>query len=194
MKTALLAGLLALTIAPTTASAASWAIDTGHSEVGFKVRHMMVSDARGRFAKFGGTVDWDGKDLSKAKVSVTIDMASVDTGDEKRDGHLRGADFFDAAKHPQMKFESTAVKSSGDKLTMTGNLTLRGVTKPVTLTLDGPRGPVVGPWGKTRTGFSASGKISRKDFGVSWSKSMDKGGVVVADEVRIQLEIELIKQ
>lgn len=194
MKSIVSLGLATVLSLPAAAFAAPWNLDASHSEIGFKVRHMMVSDARGRFSKATATLDWDGKKLDTAKLSVEIDVASVDTRDEKRDTHLKSEEFFAVEKHPKMSFVSTKVKPAGKgKFTVEGDLTIRGVTKKVTLQAEGPRGPVVDPWGNTRVGFSARGKINRKDFGVNWNAALDKGGVVVAEEVFIELDAEFIQ-
>jgi len=186
-----LAAVLGLASVP--ALAETWSVDTAHSSVGFAVRHMMVSNVKGSFDKFTASVVGTPADPAAAKISATIEVASVNTREPKRDDHLRSADFFDAAKFPQMTFTSTKVeKTSATTAKLTGNLTLRGVTKPVTLDVEYT--PVVkSPWGKSVVGATATGKINRKDFGVNWSKSLDGGGLVVADEVTIQLELELVK-
>ena len=195
MKKSLLPLALAAVIgaASLPAAAQSWDIDASHSTVGFSVRHLMVSNVKGAFGKFTAKVDGDPSDPARAKISATIEVASVDTRDVKRDEHLRSPDFFDAAKFPQMTFTSTKVeKTSATTAKVTGDLTLRGVTKPVVLDVE-YTAPVKNPWGKMVAGASATGKINRKDFGVNWSKSLDGGGLVVADEVTIQLDLEFVK-
>lgn len=175
------------------AAAESWSIDASHSSVGFSVRHMMVTNVRGTFDKFTAKVDGSPADPATAKISATIEVASVDTRDAKRDEHLRAADFFDAARFPQMTFASTKVeKTSATSAKVTGNLTLRGVTKPVVLDVEYTQ-PLKNPWGKTVVGATATGKINRKDFGVSWSRNLDGGGVVVGDEVTIQLDLQFVR-
>ena len=196
MKKSLMSLALAavLGVASLPARADTWTADTAHSTVGFSVRHMMVSNVKGAFGKFTASVDGNPADPSSAKISAAIEVASVDTRDPKRDEHLRSADFFDAAKLPQMTFTSTKVeKTSATAAKVTGDLTLRGVTKPVVLVVE-YTAPVKNPWGKTVVGASATGKINRKDFGVNWSKSLDGGGVLVGDEVTIQLDLELVKK
>ncbi len=172
--------------------AQTWAIDKSHSYVGFRVTHLVVSKVKGQFGEFSGTINYDGKDLSKASVEVMIDPRSIDTQNENRDKHLRSSDFFAADSLPEMKFVSTKViPGEGNKFQIVGDLTMRGVTKPVTLdaelngTIQGMRGPVAG--------FSAVGKINRQDWGVSWSRSLDAGGLVVSDEVELNLEIEAMQ-
>jgi polyisoprenoid-binding protein YceI len=193
MKKNLLSVALAAVLGVTSLSALaeSWTVDAAHSTVGFSVRHMMVSNVKGAFGKFTASVDGSPADPTTAKISATIEIASVDTRDTKRDDHLRSADFFDAAKFPQMTFTSTKVeKVSATTAKVTGDLTLRGVTKPVVLDVEYTQ-PVKTPWGKSVVGATATGKISRKDFGVAWSKTLDGGGLVVGDDVTIQIELEL---
>ena len=196
MKKNLLSLALAAALGAATlpALAETWSADTAHSEIGFSVRHLMVSNVKGSFAKFSATVDGDPADPASARISAKVDVASVTTREPKRDDHLRSGDFFDAAKFPEMTFASTKVeKVSANRAKVTGNLTLRGVTKPVVLDVE-YTAPVKNPWGKTVVGATATGTINRQDFGVSWSKSLDGGGLVVSDEVKIQLELELIRQ
>jgi polyisoprenoid-binding protein YceI len=172
----------------------TYKIDATHSEVGFKVRHFL-SKIPGRFTKFQGTIQIDDKDLSKSSVEVTIDTASVSTDNEARDKHLRSADFFDAEKFPAMTFKSTAVREvSKGKLEVTGDLTLRGVTKRVTFPITN-LGMVNSPFGDVRAGFvDGTLKLNRKEFGVSWNKVLDTGGTMLSDEVEIALNIEAVKQ
>jgi polyisoprenoid-binding protein YceI len=196
MKKSLLSLALAaaLGVASLPALAETWTADTAHSNVGFSVKHMMVSNVKGSFGKFTASVDGNPSDPASASISATIEVSSVDTREPKRDDHLRSGDFFDAAKFPQMTFTSTKVtKVSATKATVLGNLTLRGVTKPVTLDVE-YTAPVKSPWGKSVVGATATGKINRQEFGVSFSKALETGGVLVGDEVTIQLELELVKQ
>jgi len=180
---------------PTFASAATWSIDPDHSNVGFKVRHMMVSNVKGEFGKFNGIVDIDDKDVTKSKVEVTIDTASISTGVAKRDEHLKSADFFDVAKYPTMTFVSQKVKNVGnDKLKVYGYLTLHGVTREVVLEVEGPTRAYKDPWGNIKRGTSAIAKINRKDFGLTWNTAIESGGVAVGEEITISLEIELLKK
>lgn len=182
------------TAAPVATTASTWEVDTAHSEVGFKVRHLAVSNVRGNFTKFSGTVKLDEKNIANSSVVVTVDTRSVNTNNQKRDKHLRSSDFFDADRYPEMKFVSTRVRKSGDGLEVTGNLTLHGVTKPITLAVEGPTGEVKDPWGKTRRGATARATINRQDFGLRWSKTLETGGLVVGNDVKIELEVELIKK
>lgn len=185
----------ALTVLPGLAMAESWQIDQQHSSVGFKVRHMMVSNVKGDFDRFSGIVDIDNKDLSKSKVTVSIDTASVNTGVTKRDDHLKSADFLEVGKYPTMTFVSKKVERAGkDRLKVTGFLTLHGITKEVVLDVENLSGVSKDPWGNLRRGASASARISRKDFGLVWNAALETGGVAVADEVTINLEIEMTKK
>lgn len=185
--------IIALSL-PALASATIWNIDPEHSNIGFKVRHLMVSNVRGLFEKHSGVVDINDKDITKSKVEVTIDTASINTNVQKRDEHLRSADFFDVATFPAMTFVSKKVAKAGkNKLKVTGDLTLHGITKQVVLDVEGPTGESKDPWGVIRRGAVASTKINRKDFGLVWNKGLETGGVVVGDEVTITLEIEMIK-
>lgn len=179
---------------PLAALAATWNIDADHSNVGFKVRHLMVSNVKGSFEKFTGSVDLNDKDITKSKVEVTIDTNSINTNVQKRDEHLRSPDFFDVAKFPTMTFVSKKVAKAGkDKLKVTGDLTLHGVTKEVVLDVDALSKESKDPWGNMRRGTTATTKINRKDFGLVWNKALETGGVAVGEEVLITLEIEMIK-
>jgi polyisoprenoid-binding protein YceI len=180
------------------AFAADWAYDPDHSSVGFKVRHMMVSDTMGAFDKVDAKVTLDDKDITKSAVEVTIDAASINTNNAKRDGHRKGADFFDVATHPQMTFKSTKDEkgSKPNTLKVTGDLTMRGVTKPVTLDVE-----LTDVWqdpkewgGNSHRGVKASGKLNRQDFGVKWQTKLDKGGVVVGDEVELTINAEFMQK
>ena len=168
--------------------AGTWDIDPVHSDVSFTVRHMMVSKVRGRFGTVSGEIV-TGENLASSSVAATIDASSIDTGNEQRDGHIRSADFFDVENHPQWTFRSTALRADGDDFALDGELTIKGVTRPVTLAIEiNGFGPDA--WGGTRAGFSASTTIDRNDFGVDIKMPLDGGGVVVSDKVQITLEIE----
>jgi polyisoprenoid-binding protein YceI len=172
--------------------AGTWTIDALHSEVGFSVRHMMVSKVRGRFTKFAGELVTAANPLDSS-VTAEIDLASIETGSEQRDGHLRSPDFFDTDNHPQMTYRSTGLRANGDHYVLDGELTLKGVTRGVPLKLElngfGPD-----PFGGTRAGFTATGQINRADFGVTYNAAIEGGGVVVADKVDLHLEIEAVLQ
>ena len=172
----------------------TWNIDTSHSEVTFAVRHMMISTVRGKFNTFGGTIDFNESDPTLSTIAVSIDVASVDTRDEKRDGHLKSGDFFDAEKYPALTFTSTKVEKLSDtRARVTGDLTIKDVTRSVVLDVD-YAGQARSPWGTTSAGFSASTKINRKDFGLTWNVALETGGVLVGDDVSIAIEAELVKQ
>ncbi len=174
------------------AHAAPWTIDAAHTSAGFKVRHMMVSWVRGEFGEVTGTIDFDPAHVEASKADVTIDIATVDTRNTKRDEHLRSADFFDAPTFPKMTFKSKKVANiTKAGFDLVGDLTIRGISKEVTLKVDGPSAEFKNPWGKTVRGFSASTTINRHDWKVSWNKSLDGGGIVVGDEVQIEIAIEL---
>ncbi|MGA8891500.1 MAG: YceI family protein [Anaeromyxobacteraceae bacterium] len=183
---------LALVPAMALAQASTWTIDGSHTRTGFSVKHLVISDVKGEFAKTEGKAQIDDADLSKSSVEVTIDAASVDTRDQKRDAHLKSADFFDVAKYPTITFKSTKVVPGKDgALSITGDLTMHGVTKPVTL--DGEISKaIVDPWGLTRRGVTLTGKIDRKAWGISWGKVTDVGAVV-GDEVKLDVQAEIVK-
>jgi polyisoprenoid-binding protein YceI len=178
-----------LSSAPLTA--ATWVFDESHSTVEFSVRHMMVTNVKGRIGGIKGSMDIDDKDLTKSKVDVTLDAATINTENAKRDEHLRGSDFFDVQKFPQIKFVSKKVVKSKDGLSVSGDLTIHGVTKTTELTVEGPSQSIKDPWGNVKRGFSATTKINRKDFGLTWNKALDGGGVVVGEEVKISIEAEI---
>jgi polyisoprenoid-binding protein YceI len=172
-------------------TATLWNIDLSHSAVHFTVRHLMVSKVRGAFTKWGAELALDDSDLTKSTVNVTIDASSIFTDEPKRDAHLRSADFFETEKFPQLTFKSTKVERDGDDLKVTGELTIRDVTKTVVLAVT-DNGRVKDPWGGTRAGFSAHLAISRKDYGLTWNALLEAGGVAVSDKIEIGLEIEAI--
>ena len=173
---------------------AIWNIDTVHSAIHFSVRHMVVSKTRGRFAKWSGQIEFDPEHPEKASVKVDIDPASIDTAEPQRDAHLRSADFFEVEKYPQASFRSTSVQELGEgRYEITGDLTVRGVTKSVVLDTV-YEGTAKDPWGGERSGFSAGVTINRSDFGLTWNKLIETGGVVVGEKVELQLEIEAVKQ
>ena len=180
---------------PVLSQAATWQIDPDHSSFQFKVRHLMVSNVKGDFTKVKGAVTMDDKDISNLNVELTIDAASVNTGHAKRDEHLRGSDFFDVAKYPTITFVSKKVIKDGpDRLKVTGDLTLHGVTREVTVNVEGPTQEVKDPGGNFRRGATGTARINRKDFGLTWNRALETGGVVVGEDVDIFVEIELIKK
>jgi len=183
-----------LFMVPTLAFASTWNIDADHSSIGFKVRHLMVSNVKGVFGKVAGVVHVDDKDITKSSATATIDTTSIDTGVAKRDAHLKSPDFLDVAQFPTMTFVSTrVVKSGDDRLKVTGDLTLHGVTRPVVLDVEGLSPEIKDPMGNIRRGASASTRINRKDFGLTWNKALEAGGVAVGEEVGINIELELVK-
>jgi polyisoprenoid-binding protein YceI len=180
---------------PASAQNAAWTLDSSHSSAQFSVRHMMVSNVRGEFTKVTGTGQWNGKDFATASVDVTIDAASINTHDPKRDGHLKTADFFDVEKFPTITFKSTKVEQvSAGKVRMTGNLTMHGVTKSVVLNVDGPTPVVKDRSGAAHVGASATGTINRKDFGITWNSVLDGGGVMVSEEVSLTIDVDFVQK
>jgi polyisoprenoid-binding protein YceI len=179
--------LLALFIV-SAAQAADYDVDASHSNVDFKIRHMM-SKVNGNFGKFTGTFSFDAKKPEAAKGVFTVEAASINTNNEKRDGHLKGDDFFNVGKIPTLTFNTTGFKKAGKGFSMSGDLTMLGVTKPVTFNVE-YLGAGKDPWGNSKAGFSATGKINRKDFGMVWNKALDAGGVLLGEEVEITLNIE----
>jgi polyisoprenoid-binding protein YceI len=185
--------LAAAVCLPAVAGTETYKIDPRHSAAQFAVTHLMISTVRGEFHGVNGTVVVDDKDISKSSVDVTIDATTVDTREPDRDKDLRSPNFFDVAQYPIITFKSTRVEKNGaDKLKITGDLTMHGVTKQVVLDATVPKAPIKDPWGLQRTAVSATTKINRQDFGVKWNKAVDGGGVVVSDDVNINLDVEMI--
>jgi polyisoprenoid-binding protein YceI len=170
----------------------TWAIDASHSSVGFTVRHLMISKVRGKFDKFEGAIEVS-DDLLTSTVTASVVMSSINTNDEKRDAHLRSPDFFNTDEFPTMDFRSTGLRLDDGDYLLDGELTLHGVTKAITFQLEA-NGVNGDPWGGTRAGFTATGEISRNDYGIDISMPMDGGGVVVGEKVKIELEIEAVRQ
>lgn len=185
---------LAALQAPALARAATYDIDSSHSSAGFTVRHLAVSNVRGEFGKVTGTVEYDDKDVSKTKIDATIDVSSIDTRDSKRDEHLKSPDFFEVAKYPTITFKSTKVEKGPKGLKVTGDLTMHGVTHPVVLAVEGPAKEVKDPWGNTRIGAAATTKVARKDYGISFNKTLDSGGLMLGEEVAVAIDVELLKK
>ena len=173
----------------------TWALDPTHSEVQFKIKHLMITNVTGSFNIFTASAQTEDEDFTKAKVSFTADVSSISTNNEQRDAHLKGADFFDAEKFPQIKFEATKSENidSDGSYDLYGDLTIRDVTKNVKLSVEFG-GIVKDPWGNTKAGFTINGKINRKDFGLTWNAVTEAGGVMVSEEVRLSAEIQLIEQ
>jgi polyisoprenoid-binding protein YceI len=172
----------------------TWNIDPAHSRAEFKVKHMMISNVKGSFSGISGTLVQDPANPSLSSIDASIDIGTVSTGDEKRDEHLKSADFFHHEQHPHMTFKSTKVEKKGDEeYSVTGDLTIHGITKPVTFAVEGPSLPAKDPWGNTRIGLSAITRINRKEFGLSWNAALESGGILVGEEVQIMLDVQLIQ-
>lgn len=172
----------------------NWALDPTHSEILFKLKHLMITNVKGEFRKFSASLSSDGNNFSKASVNVAIDAASVFTNEDNRDNHLKSADFFDVENHKEITFVGTSFEKVDDEnYTLKGNLTIKGVSKEISLDVEFG-GINKDPWGNEKAGFSVSGKINRKDFGLNWNAALETGGVLVSDEVKINAEIQLVKQ
>ena len=172
-----------------------WDIDGAHSNVSFSVRHMMISNVRGEFTRVSGTVALDEQDITKTKVESSIDVPSINTREADRDGHLRSGDFFDETKFPKIAFQSKKILRDADgKLTLTGDLTIRGVTKEISLAVEEVTPQAKDPWGKVRFGASASGRLNRKDFGLTWNAAIEGGGLLVGEQVNLTIEAEFVKR
>jgi len=188
-------GLAAVLSLQASAATSNWQIDPAHSAAQFSVRHMAISTVRGAFSKVTGSVVLDEQDITRSKVDVTIDVASIDTRQPDRDKDLKSERFFDAANFPSITFKSKKVEQTAPgKLKVTGDLTIRGTTKEVVLDVDGPTAAVKDPWGNQRVAVSATTKINRQDYGVKWNANLDNGGVVVGDDVSIVIDAEMVKQ
>jgi polyisoprenoid-binding protein YceI len=179
---------------PALGHAATWELDPAHSSIGFAIRHMMISTVRGQFRTFTGKAVGDPASPGAASIEASIDAATIDTGNEKRDAHLKTADFLDVEKFPKITFKSKTIEPAGPgKAKVTGDLTLHGVTKQVVLDVEGPTPVIKDPMGNTKAGAHASTKINRKDFGIVWNKAMDGGGLMVGDEIDITIDVEAVK-
>ena len=182
-----------MSTAAATATRTTWNIDASHSQVEFAVKHMMIATVRGRFADVKGTVVTDDSDPAAAEVDVVIDVNSIDTREARRDAHLKSADFFDAETFPRITFKSTRVTGAGgDQFKLVGDLTIHGVTREVTLDVTS-EGRAKDPWGGERAGYSAVTRVNRKDFGLTWNQALETGGLLVGDEIKISLDLELVK-
>jgi polyisoprenoid-binding protein YceI len=171
-----------------------WTLDPTHSEIQFKIRHLMITNVTGSFGKFSAEVDTTDQDFDTAKINFSAEVDSITTHNEQRDGHLKNADFFESSKYPTISFVSTKLeKVSGDEYTLYGDLTFHGVTKNIRMSVE-HGGIIQDPWGNTRTGFTLEGKINRKDFGMIWNAATEAGGVVVGEDVKLHASIELVKQ
>lgn len=174
-------------------STTKWVIDPTHSNVGFKIKHLMISTVSGEFTSFQGEVEAQGDSFTDAKITFKADASSIFTNNDQRDGHLKSPDFFDVATFPEVTFESVSFVGSGSDYSLTGNLTIKGISRPVTLAVE-YAGTVTDPYGNVKAGFSLNGKISRKEFGLTWSAVTEAGSVVVSDDVKIAAEVQLVKQ
>jgi polyisoprenoid-binding protein YceI len=178
----------------TSSSTTTWNIDPAHSVAEFKVKHMMISNVKGQFPKVAGTLTLDESGLQNSRVEAVIQAASIETRDAQRDTHLKSADFFDVEKFPTLTFKSSNIKAERDgELAVEGDLTIHGVTRKVVFSVEGPTPPAKDPWGNTRIAVSATTKISRKDFGLTWNSALESGGILVGDEVTITLDVQFVK-
>lgn len=178
----------------TSAPVTLWKIDPAHSSAEFKVRHLMISNVKGAIKGITGDLTEHSTDSSLSSIETTLDVSTLSTGEAERDGHLKSADFFETEKYPTITFKSTKVTPKGpEEYAVTGDLTIHGVTKSVTLGVEGPTAPQKDPWGNTRIGLAATTKINRKDFGLTWNAALETGGVMVGEDVHISIELELIK-
>jgi polyisoprenoid-binding protein YceI len=175
-------------------STTTWNIDPTHSIAEFKVKHLMIANVKGQFSKVSGALVLDESNLANSRIEATIDAASIHTRDEQRDAHLKSADFFDVEKFPTLHFKSKGIRIVKDgELSVEGDLTIRGVTHKIHFAVEGPTPPMKDPWGNTRVAISATTKINRKDFGLTWNAALETGGIVVGDEVTITLDVEFVK-
>lgn len=170
---------------------ANWSLDKAHSEIEFKVKHMMITNVKGQFQDFDVTIDSDSNHLENAKIELTIQTASINTKNEQRDQHLKSADFFDVEANPTITFHATSSKKDGDDIKLTGDLTIKGITKSVTFDVEFG-GVAKDPWGNEKIGYTATGKINRQDFGLTWNAALETGGLMVSDEVKFQADLQFI--
>jgi polyisoprenoid-binding protein YceI len=183
----------ATTTAPITATS-TWNLDPVHSVAEFKVKHMMISNVKGQFTGISGKLTLDEADITRSNVEATIDASTINTREPQRDGHLKSPDFFDVEKFPTLTFTSTSIATTGrGEATLTGDLTIHGFTRPVTFTVEGPTPANKDPWGNTRIGVSATTKINRKDFGLTWNAALETGGILVGEDVTITLDLQFVK-
>ena len=178
----------------TTTTTTTWNLDPAHSVAEFKVKHMMISHVKGQFSKVTGALTLDESDIANSRVEVLIDASSIETREAQRDAHLKSADCFDVEKFPTLSFKSTSIRTRRDgELAVEGDLNIHGVTRKVVFAVEGPTPPAKDPWGNTRVGVSATTKISRKDFGLTWNAALETGGILVGDEVIITLDVQFVK-
>ena len=182
------------TLATPSAAAITWNIDSVHSSAQFKVKHMMISNVKGEFTTITGSLKYDTENVSNSYVEASIDAKTISTRDAQRDAHLKSPDFFDVEKYPALTFRSTRLSKKADgELSVAGDLTIHGVTKNVVFEVEGPSAPAKDPWGNTRVGLSATTRINRKDFGLTWNAALETGGILVGDEISITLDVQFIK-
>jgi len=182
------------TATTTQTSTTTWKLDPVHSTAEFKVRHMMITNVKGQFRDVSGALSIDEGDITRSRVEASIDASTIDTRNADRDAHLKSADFFDVEHFPKLSFVSTRVSRTGDdELSVEGDLTIRGVTRRVVFAVEGPTAAAKDPWGNTRVGLSATTKINRRDFGLTWNAALEAGGVLVGDDVTITLEVQAIQ-
>jgi len=175
-------------------SITTWNIDPAHSLAEFKVRHMMISNVKGRFSKLSGTLSLDESGHHNSRIEVSAEAASINTGDDQRDAHLKSPDFFDVEKFPTLTFKSSGVRVVGNgELSVEGDLTMHGVTRKVAFEVEGPTPPSKDPWGNARIAVSATAKINRKDFGLNWNAALETGGILVGEEITINLDLQFVK-
>ena len=196
MKNMLRIILIALLLGlPVLSQGSVWDLDVDHTNVMFKVKHLMITNVNGKFTSFNGTLTTEGDDISTGKLEVTIEVPSINTANQKRDDHLRSPDFFDAANHPKMTFVSKQFITERDQVNqIEGDLGIRGVTREVVLEVEEQSPVITGPWGKTRRVATATTTINRQDYGLTWNKTLETGGLVVGNDIKITLEVELIKR
>jgi len=172
----------------------TWNIDPAHAIAEFKVKHMMIANVKGQFSRLSGVLTLDESDIANSRVEASIEAASIETHNEQRDTHLKSPDFFDVEKFPILSFKSTDIRVVRDgELKLQGDLTIRGVTRKVTFVVEGPTPPTKDPWGNARIGISATTRINRKDFGLTWNAALETGGILVGDDVNISLDVEFVK-
>ncbi|HXF14668.1 MAG TPA: YceI family protein [Terriglobales bacterium] len=182
------------TLATAPSAISTWNLDAAHSVAEFKVKHMMISNVKGQFTKLTGTLKFDEQDITNSAVEASIDAGSIHTRDAQRDAHLKSADFFDVEKFPALTFKSTAItRKSDDELAVAGDLTIHGVTRKIVFAVEGPTPSAKDPWGNTRLGLSATARINRKDYGLTWNAALETGGILVGDEITITLDVQFVK-
>ena len=182
------------TLATAPSAISTWNLDAAHSVAEFKVKHMMISNVKGQFTKLTGALHFDEQDITNSAVEASIDAGSIHTRDAQRDAHLKSADFFDVEKFPALTFKSTAItRKSDDELAVAGDLTIHGVTRKIVFAVEGPTPSAKDPWGNTRLGLSATARINRKDYGLTWNAALETGGILVGDEITITLDVQFVK-